>query len=87
MVLSQQDRDLACQRGLNYAFERKSRHDGWGSTLVVYAQSFYIQILDPEDFVRLVRSVIGKWNLRFDSVCVLDHKERFFFERSYGAVD
>lgn len=81
-VLSQRDRDRACQRGLDYAFERKSRHDGWGSTLVVYAQSFYIQLLYPEDFVQLVQSVIKKWRLRFDAVCVLDENNGFFFEKT-----
>ena len=78
--VSSEERDEACRRGLSAAAAKKALHDGRGCSLVVFAQDFYCQLLDPASFAALVGAVLAKHILSFDSIYVLDSHEGFFVE-------
>ncbi len=80
-VIGKADRDNACRNGLASAIGNKALHDGRGTTLVVFAQEFYMQLLDVSLLGALVDTVLSKQSLRFDSVCVFDNQPGFFVER------
>jgi hypothetical protein len=76
-----EDRDRACRLGLSDAVANKVRFDGRGCTLIVFAQEFYVQLLDVSLLSDLVDSILEDHALTFDSVCVFDSRPGFFVER------
>ena len=81
-VISSEERDNACRRGLEAAIANKTLHDGSGCTLVVLAQGFYAQLLDKSALEFLVDTVLAKQSPTFDEVCVLDSHPGFFVKRT-----
>ena len=80
-AISNEGRDHACRGGLTSAIATKALYDGRGSTLVVFAQDFYMQLLDAYLLGALVDTVLSKQSLSFDSICVFDNQPGFFVER------
>ena len=80
-IVSNEDRDIACRKGLTSAITNKALHDGRGSTLVVFAQEFYMQLLEVSRLGALVDALLRKQSLSFDSICVFDSQPGFFVER------
>lgn len=80
-AISNRDRDNACLSGLTAAFANKALHDGRGSTLVVFAQEFYMQLLDVAFLGALVDAILNEHKLSFDRVCVFDSQPGFFVTR------
>jgi hypothetical protein len=77
-AVSSEDRDTACERGLSSAIANKALHDGRGCTLVIFAQDFYLQLLDVNILSALVDKVLGRYPVTFDLVYVFDSQEGFF---------
>jgi hypothetical protein len=80
-VSSNADRHTACRKGLSSSIANKIPFDGRGCTLAVFAQEFYMQLLDTTLFKELVDAVLEDHRLRFDTVCVFDSEPGFFVER------
>jgi hypothetical protein len=81
-AITGKDRDAACRKGLASAPAKKALHDGHGCTLVVFAQEFYMQLLDASALGALVDTVLSEQSMSFDSVCVFDSHPGFFVERA-----
>jgi hypothetical protein len=81
-AITGKDRDAACRKGLASALAKKALHDGHGCTLVVFAQEFYMQLLDASALGALVDTVLSEQSMSFDSVCVFDSHPGFFVERA-----
>jgi hypothetical protein len=78
--VSSEEGDEACRRGLSATAEKKALYDGRGCSLVVFAQDFYLQLLDSASFATLVGAVRTQHRLTFDSTYVLDSHAGFFVE-------
>jgi hypothetical protein len=81
-AISNDDRDNACRNGLASAIANKALHDGRGSTLLIFAQTFYMQLLGVAVLDSLVDTILTKHRLSFDSICVFDSQLGFFVERA-----
>lgn len=80
-AISNQDRDSACRCGLTSALANKALYDGGGLTLLVFAQEFYMQLLDASLLAALVDAILREHRLSFDRVCVFDSQPGFFVAR------
>jgi hypothetical protein len=78
--VTSEDRDRACVEGLRIAIDNKATHDGRGCTLAVFAQEFYLQLLEVSSLSRLALTVLGECSLNFDSVCIFDSHPGFFVQ-------
>jgi hypothetical protein len=76
------DRRAACHTGLVSAITNKASFDGHGCILAVYAQDFYMQLLEAYLFRALVDAVMEQHRLSFDATCVFDNQPGFFVERT-----
>jgi hypothetical protein len=81
-TVTSDDRDRACESGLLAALENKALHDGRGCWLVIFAQDYYMQLLELCRFEALVEKALSQQRLSFDAVCVFDSKPGFFVLRS-----
>lgn len=79
-VLRDEDRWDACFVGLSQAIANKAAHDGRGCVLAVFAQEFYLQLLEPAHLRALGEIVVTGHSLSFESVCIFDNQPGFFIE-------
>jgi hypothetical protein len=83
-AISNEDRDRACLKGLSTAVAKKAPYDGGGCALAIFAQEFYMHLLEVPPLELLVDAVLKEHPLRFDSVSVFDSHPGFFVRRPLG---
>jgi hypothetical protein len=86
VAITNEDRDRACRRGLEAAIANKALQDGRAIKLAVFAQEFFLQLLDVQLLGTIVDNVLGSKSLSFDSICVFDSQPGFFVERRMQAA-